>query len=190
MEQAELLRYVLDVLESQEIPYLLVGSLASGVFGEGRLTHDIDVVIDLRSEQVERLCESFPEPQFYVSVPAVREAVLRNSQFNVIHPESGNKIDFLLARRDAWGREQLARGRQELVLPNRSGYVASPEDVILGKMWYYQVGQHEKHLRDIAAMFQLSGDEIDSDYIEQWADKLGLMPIWQIILARLGKTSN
>ena len=52
MEQDELLRRVVEVLEEQEITYLLVGSLASGVYGEPRLTHDIDVVVELRPDQV------------------------------------------------------------------------------------------------------------------------------------------
>lgn len=43
MEQADLLRRVIDALEDQRIVYLLVGSLASGVYGEPRLTADVDV---------------------------------------------------------------------------------------------------------------------------------------------------
>ena len=47
MEQADLLRRVVEVLEEQGVVYLLVGSLASGVYGEPRLTRDIDVVVEL-----------------------------------------------------------------------------------------------------------------------------------------------
>ncbi len=46
MDQAELLRYVIDVLEAQELNYMVVGSFASAVYGEPRLTHDIDIVVD------------------------------------------------------------------------------------------------------------------------------------------------
>src|SRR5579859_485017 len=130
---------------------MLVGSMASGVYGEARLTLDIDIVVDLTVADAETLCRAFPEPEYYVNLPAAREAASRGGQFNVIHPTSGNKIDFMIARRDAWGRIQLARRRQERVLEDRIGYVASPEDVILGKLLYYQDGRHEKHLRDIAA---------------------------------------
>jgi hypothetical protein len=47
VEQADLLRRAIDVLEDQRIVYLLVGSLASGVYGEPRLTADVDVVVEL-----------------------------------------------------------------------------------------------------------------------------------------------
>ena len=184
MEQAELLRRVVDVLEEQGITYLLVGSLASGVYGEPRMTQDIDVVVELRPDQVARLCAAFPAPEYYVAEKAAREAVAAGGQFNVIHPASANKIDFLLARRDAWGRSQVSRRRREEILPGRPGYTAAPEDVILGKLWYYQVGGSEKHLRDIAAMLQVSGPEIDVAYIEHWAQQLGVTEEWRTVLGR------
>ena len=187
MEQDELLRRVVEILEEQGITYLLVGSLASGVYGEPRLTRDIDVVVELRPDQVARLCDAFPAADYYVSRQAVREAVVRGGQFNVIHPASGNKIDFMIARQDAWGRSQISRRRLEQILPGRPGYTAAPEDVILGKLWYYQEGGSEKHLRDIAAMLQVSGDEIDREYINHWARQLGFMAEWQAVLDRLHK---
>jgi hypothetical protein len=164
---------------------MLVGSLASGVYGEGRLTHDIDIVVDLASSQVDALCAAFPGPEYYVSLAAARQETARGGQFNVIHPTSGNMIDFMLARRDAWGRSQLERRQREQIFPDLVGYTAAPEDVILAKMWYYREGEHEKHLRDIASMLRISGEQIDLDYICQWAGRLGFTDIWQVILQRI-----
>ena len=185
MEQDELLGYVVDILEEQGITYLLVGSLASGVYGEPRLTHDIDVVLELRPDQVAQLCQAFPAPEYHVSEQAAREAVCGGGQFNVIHPASGNKIDFIIARQDAWGRSQISRRRQEQILPGRPGYTAAPEDVIIGKLWYYREGGSEKHLRDIAAMLQVSGEEIDKEYISHWTQQLDFTEEWQAVLDRL-----
>lgn len=64
MEQHELLRYVVDVLEVQRVSYMLVGSLASGVFGEPRLTQDIDILVELAPDQIQALCDAFPAPEF------------------------------------------------------------------------------------------------------------------------------
>jgi hypothetical protein len=187
MEQDELLGYVIDVLERQGIVYLLVGSLASGVYGEPRLTRDIDIVIELKPNQVEVLCQAFPAPEYYVSPSAAREAIVKGGQFNVIHPASGNKIDFMIARQDGWGRSQISRRRLEQIMPGRPGYTAAPEDVILAKLWYYQEGESEKHLRDIASMLRISGDEIDKSYIDRWAEQLGLTKEWNIVLDSVGK---
>jgi len=185
VEQAELLRRVVEILENQGITYMLVGSLASGVYGEPRLTRDIDIVIELRAEQASRLCGTFPSPEYYVSEMAVEEALETRGQFNVIHIPSGNKIDFIIARQDAWGRSQLSRRSREEILPGRPGYTAAPEDVILGKLWYYHEGGSDKHLRDMVGMLQVSGDEIDTEYVEHWVRELGLTEEWRIVIDRI-----
>jgi hypothetical protein len=185
VEQADLLRRVVALLEEQGITYLVVGSWASGIFGEPRLTRDTDIVVELRLGQVASLCAAFPAPEYYVSPQAAEEAVARGGQFNVIHLPSGNKIDFILARRDAWGESQLRRRRREQILPDRVGYTAAPEDVILGKLLYYHEGGSEKHLRDVAAMLQVSGEEIDTAYVDEWAGRLGLVDAWHAVTARL-----
>lgn len=106
-------------------------------------------------------------------------------QFNVIHPGSGNKVDFMIARDDAWGKSQFTRRVRKLILPDRETYVAAPEDVILGKLWYYHEGGSEKHLRDIVGMLQVSEDEIDRSYITHWAGQLHVLEAWQGVLERL-----
>lgn len=160
---------------------MLVGSIAGGAYGRIRFTNDIDIVVDLRPDQVEPLCAVFPRPQFYVSLPAARDAVARGGRFNVIEPATANKIDFMTARRDAWGRMQLTRRRKETILPGVIGFVAAPEDVILAKLWYYQEGESQKHVYDIVAMMQVSGDEIDRAYIDRWVPELGLSNEWRMI---------
>jgi hypothetical protein len=187
VNQAELLRYVIDVLEAQKLTYMVVGSFASTTYGEPRLTHDIDIVVQLSADSATRLCDAFPAPEFYVSPTAAREAVQMRSQFNVIHPASGNKIDFVVARNDAWGRSQLERRIRQPILPDREAYIAAPEDVILAKLWYYQEGGSEKHLRDIAAMLRISSEQIDLSYIAHWAAQLGFAQEWQAVLDRIQK---
>lgn len=185
MEQTDLLRFALDALERLAVPYMLVGSFASTAYGEPRFTQDIDVVIDLPEPGVAAFCAAFPDPDFYVSEPAVRDAARRRLPFNVIHPASGNKIDFLPPRDDEWGRAQLGRRRRVRLLPDRDGFAARPEDVIIGKLWYYAEGGSEKHLRDITGMLRTSGEQIDQEDVARWADRLGFRDVWQAVLARL-----
>jgi len=185
MEQIDLLRRLIAVLEAQGIPYFLVGSIASGVFGEPRMTRDIDVVVDLTPGDVDRLCAEFPAPEFYVSLPAAQTAAAKGGQFNVIHPASGNKIDFMILRHDAWGKSQLARRTKVPILVELPGYLASPEDIILSKLHYYQIGESEKHLRDITGMLQLLKDRVDVAYLQEWTLRLGLLAEWEMVKQRL-----
>ena len=187
MEQADLLRRVIGILEKLNIPYMVVGSVASSAYGEPRFTLDIDIVIEIRTDQVNAFCEAFPENEYYVSPEAAMDAVCRGSQFHVIHSSSGGKVDFMIAPKDMWGRTQFSRREMRAILPDQQGYVARPEDIILSKMRYYQEGGSEKHLRDITGMLKVSGQEIDRAYVARWAEQLGVTEIWQAILRRLGE---
>lgn len=185
MEQTDLLRYAVETLEQLSLRYAVVGSFASGAYGEPRFTQDIDIVFELPASQIARFCQHFPGPEFYLSEAAVREAVQHHSQFNVIHPSSGNKIDFILNRQDAWGRSQIARRQAVELFPDRRSFLASPEDVILGKMVCYREGGSEKHLRDITGILRIRGELVDRKYVADFAQQLGLSEIWEAILKRL-----
>jgi hypothetical protein len=188
LDQADLLRRVLAALDGLRAPYLLVGAFASAVYGEPRLTLDIDVVLVLSLEQAEALCTAFQLDEFDVSLPAAEQAVRSRGQFNVIHPTSGNKVDFMISRDDPWGRSQLARRREVQVLPDRPAYVAAPEDVILGKLLYYAEGGSEKHLRDITGILRVSGELVDRAYVAHWAKQLHVEEVWRAVLERLGES--
>ena len=113
------------------------------------------------------------------------DAIARRSQFNLIHPESGHKVDFMIEGAGAWERGQLARRRKVQVAGGFNAYVGSPEDIILSKMRYYQEGGSEKHLRDITGILKISGEQVDRQYVAQWAGQLGVDDVWQAILRRL-----
>ena len=55
------------------------------------------------------LSDAFPDDEFYVSRDAAEDAVRQHGQFNVIHPKSGNKIDFMIAAANTWATNQLNR---------------------------------------------------------------------------------
>jgi hypothetical protein len=185
MEQLELLQYAIETLDRLAIPYAIVGSWGSGIYGEPRFTRDIDVVADLKIAVVAGFCAAFPDDEFYLSESAVREAVRNRSQFNVIHPASGNKIDFMMTRDEPWHAGQVTRRRRVTVGTGEqqfSGFVAAPEDVILGKLWYYSEGGGDRHLRDIAGILRVTGDGVDRAEVERWARQLGYLEIWNAII--------
>jgi hypothetical protein len=181
LDQIDLLRYLLRALDQLDLRYMLVGSIASAAYGEPRMTQDIDLVVDLREDDVDALCHQFDPEHFYISRDAALQAVRRQHQFNIIHPESGGKIDILTVPRNAWGKTEFLRRQEVQVLPDLLGYCARPEDVILGKMQYYREGGSDKHLRDIAGILTVRGNLLDRQYIRDWSQRLGLLEIWQHI---------
>ena len=185
MDQLDLLRLAADTLDRLDVRYAVVGSFASGAWGEPRLTQDIDVVVEIDVFDAESICNAFGSAEFYVSKTAAHEAVSARGQFNLLHPASGNKIDFMIADDSPWSRAQLERRVLAPLLPDRGVYVATAEDVILGKLQYYQVGGSDKHLRDITGILLTDVDSIDYDYLGRYAAELQVDEEWQSILQRL-----
>ena len=184
MDQAELLRYLLDTLERQGFEYAITGSHASMAFGEARLTNDIDVLVALQAGDLPVFLAAFPAPNFYVSEDGARHAVREGGMFNIIHPKSGQKIDVIVPSND-FDRWQLSRTVRAPVFPDRDGRFVAPEDLVLKKMEYYREGGSEKHLRDIAGVARILGARLDRDYIATMSGRMALGDVWRAVEARL-----
>jgi hypothetical protein len=185
MEQSELLRFVVSVLERLKLPYFVTGSTVTIFYGEPRFTNDIDIVVDLPLDAVDEFCRQFPEDDFYVSQTAASDAVRRCAQFNIIQPRSGLKVDVIVPSPTDFNRSRFARARRVQAGEGWDASFSSPEDAILKKMEFYREGGSDKHLRDIAGVLKTSSQEIDRAYIGQWAVKLGLEEIWRAILDKV-----
>jgi hypothetical protein len=185
MEQFELLRFVVGVLQEMGLRYFVTGSTATIFYGEPRFTNDIDVVVDLPPNRVREFCDRFPSRDFYVSEAAARDAVARKSQFNIIHPSSGLKVDVILPEPSAFNLSRFQRARAVRAAENLDVQFASPEDAILKKMEYFREGGSEKHLRDIESVLRISASQIDRNYIEIWAKQLVLEEVWKKIQSRV-----
>jgi hypothetical protein len=174
----QLLVLVCKILERQGIPYLVTGSIATIAYGEPRFTNDIDIAVRLAADQVEALVAAFPSPEFYVATGAAHDAAVSGGQFNIIHPESGLKVDIMVATASAFNSSRFARGRVLRIATGESVTFAAPEDVIIKKLQYFQEGGGEKHLRDIGGVLTTSPELIDRSYLRQWTVELGVEDIW------------
>lgn len=177
----ELLRRVVGILEQLGLRYFVTGSVAAIYYGEPRFTNDIDVVVDLPEQRVPEFLAAFPPGEFYVSEEALRRAVERRGMCNVIHVPTGLKIDVVVAADDLFNRNRFERARRVKPDDDVEAYFASAEDVILKKMDFFREGGSEKHLRDITGIMLVSGDQLDHEYLEAWADQMGLETIWRTI---------
>jgi hypothetical protein len=184
MDLFELLQKIIRVFENLSIPYLVTGSVASMAYGEPRLTNDIDIVADIRLSHIPGLLAAFPQEDYYIDEEMIRDAIYRIGQFNIIHPASGLKIDVIIKQDIPFDQSRFERIRK--IYPgDYSADFASPEDVIIKKLEYYKLGGSEKHLRDIAGIFKISGEIIDKEYIFHWATKLDLKEILNMVLERM-----
>jgi len=148
-------------LETLGIPYFVTGSVASLVYGEPRLTHDIDLVMTLRDADVSGLEAAFGAEEFYLPPGEVMRVELRrrtHGHFNIIHHASGFKADIYLSGTSPLHAWAFARRRRSGSDPG-AFWLAPPEYVIVRKLEYFREGGSEKHLRDIRSMLAALGDD-------------------------------
>ncbi len=160
------------------VPYMVTGATAAIVYGQPRVTNDIDVVLALDSAAVFRLEECFPETEFYIppeSVVRVEQGRRQRGHFNIIHHESGYKADVYLAGEDPLHTWALPL-RRELTWGDEIMMVAPPEYVIVRKLEYFREGGSPKHLLDIRAMLAVT--DVDRTDITHWVDIRGLAGEW------------
>ena len=172
MEQQELLLRTVEILDGLTIPYMVTDSFAVNFYGIPRTTHDIDLVVQIRAADADRLARQFPT-DFYADAEMIRQAVEQQFMFNIIDPASGLKIDFWIFKRDAYDAARFRRRRQQTVF-GRAVWMPSPEDVILSKLLWYKQAQTDKHLNDARGVWVLQKESLDRKYLNEWATKLSV----------------
>lgn len=151
MPAPDLFQPFLGPLERLDVPYCITGSVAASIYGEPRLTADMDVVLLLSEENIVQLLAAFPEGEYYVPPRETIQAEVRRSSrgmFNLIHHASQFKADIYLAGSDPLHQWALAN-RRRVDLDGDGIWVAPPVYVIIRKLEYYREGRSDKHLRDI-----------------------------------------
>jgi hypothetical protein len=173
-------------LERLGVPYFVTGSTAGIMYGEPRLTHDIDIVVALSSRDIHAFVDAFPIEEFYCPPEDVLAIEVRRGHrghCNLIHHDSGFKADIYLAF-DELHRWALAH-RRTITLDGLRISVAPVEYVILRKLEYCREGNSEKHVRDIRGMLEVSSAQIDRAFLEEWIGRFGLATEWRRILAEV-----
>ncbi len=181
MPEPELFLLFVSPLNRAGIRYVVSGSVAAIFYGEPRLTHDVEFVVFLNPNDIQRLVEVFPANDFYlppVETMLAETAREQNGHFNLIHRDTGFKADLYTTGKDelnAWA----FRGKRAVEFDGERVMLASPEYVIVRKLEYYREGHAEKHLRDIRAMLAVSGEQLDRPALNEWIQRRGLQSEWQ-----------
>jgi hypothetical protein len=172
MTEQELLNDCLRRLNEAEIPYMIVGSMASNYWGVPRSTHDIDFVIQYTSGDVGRIVNAFAD-QFFIQETSVEAALRPPFQFNALDNRSALKVDFFGIADDRYDRCRFDR-RQAITLFGQPAFIARPEDVVLYKLRWYQITPSDRQLKDVAGILSVSSGAIDFEYLRQWSETIGV----------------
>lgn len=164
-----------EALERAGIQYFVGGSVASSVHGAPRFTRDLDVVVDLSEARVPAFVEA-AGPDFDIDEESLREEARRRGSWNIFHVPSMLKIDLFFLKGDPFSANQLARRVSIEITPGKKVYFASPEDTILRKLLWHREGNESsgQQIPDVVAVLKVKRGELDVDYLDQWAARLGV----------------
>ena len=104
----ELFDYLIKVLENLPVDYMVSGSMALNNYTTPRMTRDIDIVIHLKPEDIEKFIKRF-EGRFYLNPETIRQETIKNGMFNIIDNETGYKIDFIVRKETEYRKTEFAR---------------------------------------------------------------------------------
>ena len=179
----DLVSLFVEPLNRLGVMYMVTGAVAAIVYGEPRLTNDIDFVIKLSDDDVLRLHDAFPQSEFYVP-PAETMRVEANrplhGHFNLIHTDSALKADMYPVGSDPLHHWALER-RHQIQISDATMWIAPIEYVILRKLQYLEISGQEKHQRDIKSMLLVSDAQIDRELLNREIDRMRLGETWKTI---------
>lgn len=180
MQEPNLFGIYSGILNKNKISYFVSGSVASIIYGQPRLTHDIDLIIHLKADEIDTFIKAFPLDQFYCPPEETIRIELNRSirgHFNLIHHETGFKADIYFTGSDElqlWAMNN----KKHFDFPGYSLYVAPPEYVIIKKLEYYREGRSQKHILDIQGIIANSNEIIDYEFLNKKISEYKLEEYW------------
>jgi hypothetical protein len=182
----DLLAPFITRLDTLGVSYMITGSIAGILYAEPRMTHDVDIVIDLPASKVGDFVRAFPLEHFYCppeEVLAIEVKRRHRGHCNVIDHDTGFKADIYIAY-DELHRWALSRVRR-LEVDTVTLPVAPPEYVMIRKLEYLREGGSDKHVRDLRSMLEVSGDQLDREFLAGEITKRGLDATWVRVTAEV-----
>lgn len=161
---SEYFRKSFQLLKSTNIDYLIIGGVAVGVWGEPRLTEDIDVIVFISKKDVRKILLKANKNGFIFNEKVILENVKNTGVFKIFYREY--HLDFLIASTEL---EQSALKRKiKVQIFGEHVFVPSKEDLLLFKI----IPGREKDLLDAKGVAIRYKGKLDRVYLKKWAEIL------------------
>ena len=160
---------LLDVLNREQIPYMIVGSFSSNRYGVPRATHDADFVLGTKNGAwMKHLAEL---QGFQLDPQASFEMVTATRRQIIEIPSLPFTIELFELSSDEHDQLRFCR-RKKLTLLGRDAWLPTAEDVIIQKLRWSRGAKRPKDYADVVAVMQVQGrTRLDWPYIEEWCAK-------------------
>jgi predicted nucleotidyltransferase len=156
-----LLKKIALQLKKASIPYMIIGGQAVLLYGEPRLTRDIDITLGIGVEKLNRLKKILRTMGLKILVKNDKEFVDRTMVLPAMDRESGIRIDFTFSF-SLYERQAIERAK-DFKLSRTSVRFASLEDLVIHKV----IAGRARDLEDVKSIL-LKNTKYNTHYIEKW----------------------
>jgi hypothetical protein len=129
MNTSEIIQALTPLVEAFDrfgIAYYIGGSVASSVHGRRRYTQDVDVVAALQLKHVQTLVAMLQQ-EYYIDADMIRGAIQNRSSFNLLHHDTGVKVDVFVQKTGLFSQQEMCRAREDVLeVGSRPFFFASP----------------------------------------------------------------
>ena len=173
-DQEQVLKDCTERFDRLEIDYMLTGSMAMIKYSMMRMTNDIDLVVELKHSDAQRIIDAF-EPDYYVPHKRVSDAIDRKQMFNMLHQKMLVKVDCILRKDDEFQRSVfLNRQKVNYSHSDLKVWIIGRDDLVLSKLNWAKDSRSEIQMRDVTGIIRNGYNE---HYVRSWAKKLGVEDI-------------
>lgn len=155
-----------EACEKAEVPYVFISFLAVRVWGRTRKPMDLDALVLLNPEQVERFANELRAQGLEASGDDFRDALEDRKKVIVSDPATGHQFDVKIATHQV-EREEVAAG-VAVPLSNGKIRVPRPEDVVA----FGLARGTPRDLLDARSILSRQGDRIDLPRLKDLAQRL------------------
>jgi len=161
---AELIEKLGEILGEREIPYMIIGGQAVLLYGEPRLTRDIDIILGIGAEGFQDILGITKKIGLRPIPEDIGAFVGQTMVLPMADDTTGIRVDFIFSF-TPYEHEAIRRSRKVRVGASEVSF-ASPEDVIIHKIF----AGRPRDLEDVRGII-LKNPDIDEAYIRKWLEE-------------------
>lgn len=154
-------------LKKQAFPYMIIGGQAVLLYGEPRLTRDIDITLGVSADRLNDLLALIKEMALKPLPQDVATFVRQTMVLPAIDEATGIRVDFIFSF-TPYETSAIQRAKKISILGHDVCF-ASPEDVIIHKIF----AGRPRDIED-ARIIILKNPAIDYSYIRHWLKEFEL----------------